>query len=100
MIAAVMTELATAVTIAAADEGGGPAFLLVLGPVGGAAAYFGMWRYYRNTHTSHAFERETRIVAQPITGDDAKVNEVKGTRKSGIDGDNHDNHRKRVQRFG
>ena len=99
MIAAMLTEFASAATFAAADDGGGSAFLLILGPAGGAAAYFGLWRYYRNTHQSHAFERETRIAAQPVTGDEAKVNEIKGTKKSGIDGDNRSNHRKRVQRF-
>ncbi len=99
MIAAVLTEFASAATFAAADDGGGSAFLLLAGPAGGAATYFGLWRYYRNTHQSHAFERETRIAAQPVTGDEAKVNEIKGTKKSGIDGDNRSNHRKRVQRF-
>jgi hypothetical protein len=41
-----------------------------------------LWRYYRNTHTSHSFERETRIEAQPVTGSDAKVKEITGTKKS------------------
>jgi hypothetical protein len=102
MIAILLTELVSVVspvTIAAADDGGGPAWLLILGPVGAGGVYFLSWRYYRNTHQSHAFERETRIAAQPITGTDAKVNEIKGTKKSGIDGDNRTNHRQRVQRL-
>lgn len=102
MIAILLTELAsaaTSVTFAAADgDGGATPWLLVLGPAGGAGVYFGIWRYYRNTHQSHSFERETRIEAQPITGSDAKVREIKGTKKSGIDGDNRTDHRKRVQR--
>ena len=75
-----------------------PGWLLLLGPAGGAGLYFTLWRYYRNTDKSHSFERETRVDAQPITGSDRKVNEVKGTKKSSIDGDNHASHRQRVQR--
>jgi hypothetical protein len=84
MIAMLLTELSTAlsaVAIAASDDSGGPAWLLVLGPAGAGGVYFLSWRYYRNTHTSHAFESETRIEAQPVTGTDAKVNEIKGTKK-------------------
>lgn len=93
MIAALAVEL-----LAAADDDGGSAFLLLLGPAGGVAVYFGLWRYYRNTHVSHSFERETRIEAQPVTGHDAKVDEVKGTKRSGIEGDNRTDHRRRVRR--
>ncbi len=105
MIATLLTELASAlstvVTIAAADgDGGDSSWLLALGPAGAVAIYVGLWRYYRNTHASHSFEHETRIEAQPATGDDAKVSEVKGTKKARIDGDNESNHRQRVQRFG
>jgi hypothetical protein len=95
MIATVLVEL-----LAAADDDGGSAWLLLLGPAGGVAVYFGMWRYYRNTHTSHSFERETRIEAQPVSGQDVKVKEISGTKKSRIDGDNRTDHRRRVQRFG
>jgi len=100
MIAIFLTELASSVSpmVLAADSDGGPTWMLVLGPAGAGATYFFSWRYYRNTHRSHAFERETRIEAQPVTGNDAKVDEIKGTKKSGIDGDNHTNHRQRVQR--
>lgn len=99
MIAALAAEL-SAVFVAAADDDGGSAWLLLLGPAGGGAAYFGFWRYYRNTHQSHAFERETRIASQPITGDDAKINEIRGTKRSQIDGDNRSDHRQRVRSFG
>jgi len=101
MIAILLTELASAlspVVIASADGDGGPTWMLVLGPAGAGATYYFSWRYYRNTDRSHAFERETRIEAQAVTGSDAKVDEVRGTKKSGIDGDNRTNHRQRVQR--
>lgn len=82
----------------AAENDSGPLFLLALGPVGGGALYWGLWSYYRNTGKSHSFETETKVVAEPIAGTDRKVNEVKGTKKSGIDGDNRTNHRQRVTR--
>ena len=102
MIATMLAELASTVSSAAlvaAEDDGAPTWLLLLGPAGGAGVYFLSWRYYRNTHQSHAFERETRISAQPVTGSDAKINEIKGTKKTGIDGDNRTNHRQRVQRL-
>jgi hypothetical protein len=99
MIATLLTELVAA-TLLAADDDGGPLWLLVLGPAGAGAVYFGLWRYYRNTHTSHSFERETRIEAQPVTGQDAKIKAITGTKKSRIDGDNRSDHRRRVQRIG
>ena len=98
MLAELAPAVASAALVAAEDDGG-PAWLLLLGPAGAGGVYFLSWRYYRNTHQSHAFERETRIEAQAVTGNDAKVDEIKGTKKSGIDGDNHTNHRQRVQRF-
>jgi hypothetical protein len=103
VIAAVVYELAAALAptvSAAADSDGGPAWLLLAGPAGGGALYFGLWTYYRNTQVSHSFERETRISAQPVTGQDAQVDRITGTKKSGIDGDNRSNHRQRVQRIG
>lgn len=102
MIAAVVAELASVFSttlIAASDDGGASARLLLLGPVGGGGVYFVAWRYYRNTHQSHAFERETRVEAQPVTGDDHKIKSITGTKKSGIDSDNHTDHRRRVQRL-
>jgi hypothetical protein len=81
-----------------ASSDGGPAWLLIIGPAGGGGLYYGLWQYYRNTGKSHSFEKETRIAAKPVTGRDAKVDEVKGTKKTSIDGANHSNHRQRVQR--
>lgn len=72
--------------------------LLLLGPVGGVGLYWALYRYYRNTDKSHAFERETAVAAKPVTGSEQKVDEVKGTRKTRIDGDNVREYRKRVKR--
>ena len=72
--------------------------LLALGPAGAAGLYWALYRYYRNNDKSHSFERETRIEAQQVTGNDRKVDEIKGTKKTSIDGDNKRNHRHRVQR--
>lgn len=102
MIAAVVLELWSVLasgTILATEDDGDPTWLLILGPVGAGAVYFGLWSYYRNTHKSHSFERETRIEAQPVTGTDAKVNTITGTKSSTINGNNRTNHRKRVHRF-
>ncbi len=99
LVAEVGTVLAEVLVASADDDGGGSGWLLLAGPAGGAAAYFGFWRYYRNTHQSHSFERETRIATQSITGDDGKVKEIKGTKRSSIDGDNRSDHRRRVQRL-
>ena len=73
-------------------------FLLLLGPAGGVGLYWALYRYYRNTDKSHAFERETTVAAKPVTGSEQKVDEVKGTRKTRIDGDNVREYRKRVKR--
>ena len=80
------------------DDGG--LALLLLGPAGGAGLYWALYRYYRNTDKSHAFERETVVDAKPVTGSerDRKVDEVKGTQETRIDGDNVREYRKRVQR--
>jgi hypothetical protein len=81
-----------------AAEGDAPVWLLIIGPAGAGGVYYGLWHYYRNATKSHAFEKETRVEAQPITGSDTKVNEVKGTKRTSIEGDNRDDHRRRVQR--
>ena len=78
------------------DDGG--LWLLAMGPVGATALYWALYRYYRNTDKSHAFEHETDVVAQPVTGSDRKVDEIKGTRERRIDGDNVGAYRQRVQR--
>jgi len=72
--------------------------LLLLGPAGATGLYWGLYRYYRNTDKSHAFERETLVEAKPVTGSDEKVDEVKGTQETRIPGDNVHEYRKRVQR--
>ena len=73
-------------------------WLLLLGPAGATGLYWALYRYYRNTDKSHAFERETSVEAQPVTGSDDKVDEVTGTRDTRIPGDNVRDYRKRVQR--
>ena len=79
------------------DDGG--LWLLLAGPAGATGLYWALYRYYRNTDKSHAFERETAIDAKPVTGTDSKVDEVKGTRESRIRGDNVRAFRKRVERI-
>ncbi len=54
-------------------------FLLASGPVGATALYWLLYRYYRNTDKSHAFERETAINAQPVTGSERKIGTVTET---------------------
>ena len=85
-------------TILAAD-GDAPVWLLLLGPAGAGGVYYGLWHYYRNASRSHSFEKETRVAAQPITGNDQQVNTVKGTKRTSIEGDNRDEYRARVQRM-
>jgi hypothetical protein len=97
MIAITLSQASLSV-ILAADSDGGPLWLLALGPGGAAALYFGLWSYYRNTGKSHSFERETRIVAQPATGNEKNVDVVTGTKEKRIDGDNRTKPRQRVQR--
>jgi hypothetical protein len=74
-------------------------WLLALGPAGATALYWALYRYYRNTDKSHAFERETTVEAKPVTGSDRKVDTVTGTRETRIDGDNVGEYRRRVQRI-
>ena len=85
------------VTVMASD--GVPAWILAAGPAGGAATYWALYRYYRNTDKSHAYERDTLIAAQPVTGGQEKVDHISKTRDSHIDGDNSSKHRQRVQRL-
>jgi len=73
-------------------------WLLALGPAGATALYWALYRYYRNTDKSHAFERETKIEAKPVEGSDRKVDEIKGTRQTRIRGDNVGAYRQRVRR--
>jgi hypothetical protein len=76
-----------------------PLWLLAAGPAGAAATYWSLYRYYRNTDKSHSFERDTLIKAQPVQGNQEKVDHISKTRDSDIDGDNSAQHRTRVQRL-
>ena len=91
-----ITEL-TQVVVMASD--GVPAWILAAGPAGGAATYWALFRYYRNTDKSHAYERDTLIAAKPVQGNQEKVDHISRTRDSDIDGDNSSKHRERVQRL-
>ncbi len=73
-------------------------FLLALGPASAAGFYWLIYRHYRNTDKSHAFERETAVEVLILTGTEAdrKVDEVRGTRAPRMEGDNVGNHRQRV----
>ena len=75
-------------------------WLLALGPAGAVGLYWALYRFYRNTDKSHAFERETVVTAQPVTGGDEKIDEVEGTQETGIPGGNAGAYRQRVQRLG
>ena len=80
------------------DDGG--LWLLAAGPAGATALYWALYRYYRNTDKSHAFERETEVRRLSLTGaeHDIKVDEIRGTRESRIRGDNLRDYRRRVRR--
>jgi len=78
------------------DESG--LWLLAAGPAAAAALYWGLYRYYRNTDKSHAFERETSVAAKPVTGADRKVDTVIGTQERRIRGDNVGAYRTRITR--
>lgn len=97
MISALFAQVSFGAILA--NEGDPPVWLLALGPIGAVGVYVALYQYYRNTGKSHSFERETRVTAKPITGQEHKVDEIKGTKKTTIDGDNHSDHRERVQRL-
>jgi hypothetical protein len=73
--------------------------ILLAGPAGAAGLYWVLYRYYRNTDKSHAFERESKVDAKPVTGSDTKVDTNNGTRDSRIAGNNVSQYRTRVQRI-
>ena len=79
------------------DDGG--LAILALGPAGATALYWALYRYYRNTDKSHAFERETAVEAKPVTGTDDKIGENNGTQATSISGNNVGAYRKRVERI-
>lgn len=80
-------------------EGDAILFLLALGPASAAGFYWVVHRHYRNTDKSHAFEHETAVEVLALSGaeSDRKVDEIRGTRATRIQGDNVGNHRQRVQ---
>ena len=80
------------------DDGG--LSLLLLGPAGATGLYWALYRYYRNTDKSHAYERETTVDAKPVSGSERKVGEVKGTQQQRISGNNVYDYRERVARMG
>ncbi len=73
--------------------------LLWAGPVSAVGFYWALYRHYRNTDKSHAFERETAVEVITLSGSeqDRKVDEIHGTRSRKIDGNNVGEHRKRVK---
>jgi hypothetical protein len=73
--------------------------ILLLGPAGGVGLYWALYRYYRNTDKSHAFERESKVDSKPVTGKDLKVGTNNGTTESHIRGDNVSEYRQRVARI-
>ena len=74
-------------------------WLLAMGPTGAGLLYWALYRYYRNTDKSHAFEHESAVDAKPVTGSDRKVGEVSGTENSRIANENAREYRKRVVRI-
>ena len=80
------------------EASGDTPWILLLGPAGAVAVYWGLYEFYRNVGKSHSFERETLIESKPVTGTDQKVDEVRGTKATAIDGNNVSNHRQRVRR--
>ena len=73
-------------------------WLLAIGPAGATVLYWALYKYYRNTDKSHAFERETTIEAQLVTGSDEKTGENNGTQATSIQGNNAGAYRMRVER--
>jgi hypothetical protein len=93
----VLSSLPLVLQSSSSSGGGGSLILLVAGPVVGTAIYGAVYRFYRNADKSDQFERETRIeLKDAITGQEQKVDEVKGTRDRRIDGDNSRSYRARV----
>ena len=80
-------------------EEDGLLLLLAAGPAGAAAFYWYIYRFYRNTDKSHAFERETAVEFDITDSEDTKIGTNNKTRKQRIDGDNVSNFRQRVRRL-
>jgi len=90
--------VAVAAVVASSDGEGFLFALLAAGPATGIAIYTTVYRRYRNQDKTHVFEQETHIAPGPVRGDDAKVDEVRGTRRRRIEGDVIDQPRQRVRR--
>lgn len=86
------------VTVLASGDGA-PLWILAAGPAGALGTYWAIYRYYRNTDKSHAYERDTLIDAKPVQGHEEKVDHISRTRDSDIDGDNSAKYRERVRRL-
>ncbi|WP_370290086.1 hypothetical protein [Nocardioides sp.] len=97
-VSLVLVHLAQLVQLVPLASGDGGIWLLAAGPVGAVGTYWLIYRYYRNTDKSHAYERDTLIEAQQVTGGEDKIDHIGRTRDSDIDGDNRHSHRQRVQR--
>lgn len=98
MIAQTLAETSRILAESGSDTDS-PWVLLLAGPLGGALVYWLLFRYYRNVDKSHSFETETIIEAQPVTGNDHKINAIRGTKRTKINGDNVSSHRSRVRRI-
>ncbi len=80
-------------------DGDGILLLLALGPASATGFYWAMYRHYRNTDKSHAFEHETAVEVLTLSGTEAdrKIGENNRTRSGQIQGANGNNHRQRVR---
>jgi hypothetical protein len=74
-------------------------FAYATGPAASAAYYWLMYLRYRNTNKTQQYERETAVQAQPVEGNDARVNTITGTQAREIRGRNESNYRQRVTRI-
>ena len=74
-------------------------FLLSLGPAGGTAVYWALYRHYRNTDKSHDYERETKVGSKRVTGTQRLSSKAKGLENKRIRNENTKWYRQRVRRF-
>lgn len=95
---AVQALLALQTAIPADSSSDSNLWILLAGPAAGIGVYTSIYLYYRNTDKSHSFETETRVAHKPINGSDNKVDEVRGTSRSRIQGNNVNSPRVRVNR--
>ena len=95
---AVQALLALQTAIPADSSSDSNLWILLAGPAAGIGVYTSIYLYYRNTDKSHNFETETRVAHKPINGSDNKVDEIRGTSRSRIQGNNVNSPRVRVNR--